>query len=224
MGNPVAMNRWLLIVSTVGFVLAGSLMMATRDAVADHEDVIAEKIPLSADTFTLVPVARGFRTPVWGATAPYNTTHLFIVDQFGTITAQPIGDTTDGADAYTFLDVGPAGADLLVQLKTQGFDERGLLGLAFHPHYRRNGLLYTYTSEPLGPTPDFTTLKPDDDREDDSSLSVIREWRVDDPRRPDAVADPTSSRVLMRIEQPQTNHNVGRTCLRSRRHVVHRVG
>ena len=28
------------------------------------------------------------------------------------------------------------------------FDERGLLGVAFHPNYQQNGLLYTYTSEP----------------------------------------------------------------------------
>ena len=44
------------------------------------------------------------------------------------------------------------------------FDERGLLGLAFHPDYRRNGLLYTYTSEPLGPEFDFTTLADDEPR------------------------------------------------------------
>ena len=27
------------------------------------------------------------------------------------------------------------------------FDERSLLGLAFHPRYAQNGLIYTYTSE-----------------------------------------------------------------------------
>ena len=70
-------------------------------------------------------------------------------------------------------------------------------------------MLYTYTSEPTGPAPDFTSLAPDDPRDPEGSLSVIREWRVNDPRDPAAVVDPASSRVLLRIEQPQKNHNAG---------------
>lgn len=212
MRNPVVMRRTVKAASFAAAVVLAALALlvtidgTTKPAAADHEDVIAEKIPSSAQTFTLEPVADGFRTPVWGASAPYNIDQLFIVDQFGTITAQSI----DGSgESYLFLDVGPAGADVLVDLKTQGFDERGLLGLAFHPGYRKNGLLYTYTSEPLGPAPDFTTLDDDDPREPDSSLSVIREWRVDDPRLAEAVVNPSSSRVVLRIEQPQTNHNAG---------------
>jgi len=198
MSNPVWVPRPLFIALFIGWVMVALVVVTALPAVADHEDVIAERIPLSAETFTLEPVATGFRTPVWGTTAPYSTNQLFIAQSL------------DGSgDAYTFLDVGPNGADVLVALKTQGFDERGLLGLAFHPHYRKNGLLYTYTSEPLGPEPDFTTLSDSDAREDDSSLSVIREWRVDDPRQGDAVANPASSRVIMRIEQPQNNHNAG---------------
>ena len=40
------------------------------------------------------------------------------------------------------------------------FDERGFLGLAFHPDFRHNGLLYTYTSEPNAGPPTFPTTLP----------------------------------------------------------------
>ena len=192
----------LMIFAAVAAIVGGVFAVTAR---ADHEDVIVDKIGTNNETFRLELVADGFRTPLWGAAPHYSPDQLFVADQVGTVTALRL----DGGPSHTFLDVGPAGADVLVTLKTEGFDERGLLGLAFHPRYRKNGLVYTYTSEPLGPDPDFTTLSPSDEREGDSSLSVIREWRVPDPRRPDAVVDPASSRVLMRIEQPQTNHNAG---------------
>jgi len=113
-----------------------------------------------------------------------------------------IGDENTG-ERHTILDVGPDGADLLVSLATEGFDERGLIGLVFDPHYRKNGRFYTHTSEPLGPAPDFSTGSGGD------HLGVIREWTVNDPRRLDATADPASSRVVLRVEQPQFNHNGG---------------
>ena len=174
-------------------------------------DLAPAKISVASTDFALELVADGFATPLSGTSAPGNDDQLFIVDQIGTITAldvKPAGD--DGAsDRAVFLDVGAAGLDLLVPLPLDdGFDERGLLGLAFDPGYAGNGLLYTYTSEPLGPTPDFTTLDDADERDEDASLSVIREWRVEQPALGGTV-NPESSRVLLRIEQPQQNHNGG---------------
>lgn len=67
--------------------------------------------------------------------------------------------------------------------------EQGLLGLAFHPDYANNGRFFVnYTaSDPQGDT-------------------VVAEYRVSsDPY----VADPTSERRVIVIDQPFTNHNGG---------------
>jgi len=179
---------------------------AGRSSAQSGDDLIVEEISVDGASFRLERLAGSHTTPLWGESPPYGIGVLYVADQVGTITAL----ATDGGDAepHTFLDVGPA-ADVLVPPKTEGSDERGLLGMAFHPHYRKNGLVYTYTSEPLGPEPDFTTLADSDARDEFASLSVVREWRVDDPRRTDAVVDLDSSRVLLSIEQPQSNHNAG---------------
>jgi glucose/arabinose dehydrogenase len=197
---------WLVVVSVIGLA---------SPALANHADPIPEKIPVSDAEFEVELVADGFTSPVLGIHAPHNNKQLFVVDQVGTITAvklKPNGHD-DVPDSFTFLDVGPNGADVLVPLGAFGpgsFDERGLLGLAFHPDYPKNGLIYTYTSEPLGSgMPDFTTLADGEPRQGNASLSVIRQWRVDEPKRPGSVVDSGSSRVLLRIEQPQFNHNGG---------------
>ena len=197
---------WLVILSVIGLA---------SPALADHADPIPEKIPPSNVEFELQLVADGFTTPVLGINAPGNNKQLFIVDQVGTITAVKLEPGTQRGvpDSLTFLDVGVTGLDLIVPLgafEPGGFDERGLLGLAFHPDYRKNGLLYTYTSEPLDSgTPDFNIPETGEPPAFNASLSVIREWRVDKPKRAGSAVDPGSSRVLLRIQQPQFNHNGG---------------
>ena len=196
----------LSIVVAVGLV-AAVVFAASQRAGADHEDLIVDKIPVGSATFALEPFADGFATPHAAVAAPHNTTQMFVVDLVGTVTAVPLSsEAGDASSAHVLVDVGPSGADLLVT-PAASFDERGLLGLAFDPHYRKTGRFYTYTSEPLGPEPDFTSLQADDRRTADGSLSVIREWTVDNPRRLDATA--SESRVLLSIEQPQKNHNAG---------------
>jgi glucose/arabinose dehydrogenase len=39
--------------------------------------------------------------------------------------------------------------------------------------------------------------------------SVVREWHVNDPTNPASVVDPLSARVVLRIDEPQFNHNGG---------------
>jgi glucose/arabinose dehydrogenase len=66
--------------------------------------------------------------------------------------------------------------------------ERGLLGLAFHPSYAQNGRFFVNYTDPNGDT-------------------RISEFRVSSGD-PDA-ADPGSERVLVRVNQPFSNHNGG---------------
>lgn len=69
-----------------------------------------------------------------------------------------------------------------------GTDERGLLGLAFHPLYASNGRFYVYYM-------------------DGNSNTAVTEYTVlsTDANR----ADPASARVILRVYQPYTNHNGG---------------
>jgi len=96
-----------------------------------------------------------------------------------------------------------------VQLGIDGpgtFDERGLLGVAFAPDYSTSGLLYTYTSEPAAGEADFSTIPAG---ESANHQSVVTEWRVPDPAVAGSVVDPTTARELLRLDEPQFNHNGG---------------
>jgi glucose/arabinose dehydrogenase len=64
--------------------------------------------------------------------------------------------------------------------------ERGLLGLAFHPEYEVNGRFFV----------DYT---------DENGDTVIAEYQRDSAVR----ANPDSERLLLRINQPYSNHNGG---------------
>lgn len=84
-----------------------------------------------------------------------------------------------------------------------GFDERGLLGLAFHPEYGNagafgEGKFYVYYS---APQTGGTLTDPIDHQ------SVVAEYRVS-PGDPN-VADISSERILLAFNQPQFNHDGG---------------
>jgi glucose/arabinose dehydrogenase len=85
------------------------------------------------------------------------------------------------------------------------FDERGLLGLAFHPDFGTpdaagSGKFYVYYSAP-DPAAPGTTEDPINHQ------SVIAEYQLSDADP--NVADPNSERILMTFQQPQFNHNAG---------------
>ncbi len=134
-------------------------------------------------------VAQGFAHPVVLEEAPDGSGRLFIVDQTGQIWIR----TTDGSLlAEPFLDV----QDRMVEINP-GYDERGLLGLAFHPDYASNGRFFVYYSAPLR----------DSAPDDWDHTSHLSEFHVShhDPN----VADAASEIVLMEVDQPQSNHDGG---------------
>ena len=87
------------------------------------------------------------------------------------------------------------------------FDERGLLGVAFHPNYQQNGLLYTYTSEPTRHRPHPS------DYPDGAIHPTTRTWSPSGGCSTWAACrrcvDPASRRELMRVNWPQFNHDGG---------------
>jgi len=148
-------------------------------------------------------------TLVDGLTAPVDlkplkdgTGRLLVADQAGQVHL-----VADGQLVGTpFLDL----SNRLVALSSGG-DERGLLSVAVHPDYAADGdagsgKIYTYTSEPVDGTADFTTPPLPTGTAFDHQ-SVIAEWQTD-PADANRI-DPATRREILRIDQPQANHNAG---------------
>ncbi len=154
-------------------------------------------------TIGLHTVAGGFGTPVTATFAPDDDDHLFVVEQDGKIWAVAVDD--GASTRRLFADLGSQGLNLGCFFIN--YDERGLFGLAFHPDYRNNGLVYTYQAQPHQGTPKLAANKcnstfPDHD-------NVVTEWRVNSPRSDDGAIDPASGREVLRVAHPQFNHNGG---------------
>ncbi|MGB4774665.1 MAG: PQQ-dependent sugar dehydrogenase, partial [Daejeonella sp.] len=87
-----------------------------------------------------------------------------------------------------FLDI----RSKLVKLSGR-YDERGLLGMALHPQFKSNKKFYVYYSAPS-------------DKNGSDHKSVISEFKAS--ANPDQ-ADLNSERIILTIEQPESNHNGG---------------
>lgn len=160
---------------------------------APEEDEDDESAIPTGPTVGLETVAEGLTSPVGFATANEDADRRFIVDQVGQIYVHG----PDGLEDEPFLDV----SDRLVDVggaTEGGFDERGLLGLAFHPDFAQkdNCRFYVrYSAPPREGTP-----------EDYDHTEVLSEFRTPDDR---SRGDPDSERVLLEIPSPQFNHNAG---------------
>lgn len=133
-------------------------------------------------------IAQGLTAPVDLAFPDDGTERLFIVDQIGII---KIIDSNGNMLETPFLDI----RDRMVSLDSQ-YDERGLLGLAFHPDYKINGRFFVYYSAQLD------SQAP----QEWNHTSIISEFTVSENKN---VADDESEKVILRINQPQSNHNGG---------------
>src|SRR5687767_5070810 len=106
----------VLVVMLLGLMFAQRSLWHTEAALAQHEPSAGLDL-----------VAEGFASPVAMVEAPDGSGRQFIVDQVGQIyILMPDGTLLD----EPFLDL----SSKIVPLNP-GFDERGLLGLAFHPDY-----------------------------------------------------------------------------------------
>ncbi len=104
----------------------------------------------AGDAVSLKPIAEGLTAPNLATHAGDGSGRLFITDQTGQIR---IVDAEGKLLKKAFLDV----SSRMVKLGAFGpgsFDERGLLGLAFHPNFggeNGNGKFYIYYSAPRAP-------------------------------------------------------------------------
>lgn len=124
-----------------------------------------------------------FNRPLWIGTAPGDPDTIFVVEQGGTIYAFDDNQAVAQNARATFLQINAS----------RDGNEEGLLGLAFHPDYANNGRLFVYYSgagEQCGGA---------------RRCSILSEFRRAERRR----VDPASERVVLRFEQPYSNHNGG---------------
>lgn len=191
-----------------GVLAAAALFIAIPHSLAAAGEPIFNPFPdaIVAGDFhvRLEPVATGLTAPLWATDAPGLPDYLFIADQDGILWRLNL--VTE--ELVQFLDL----SDRLVPLGIAGpgtYDERGFLGIAFHPDYVINGLFYTFTSEPADQPPspaNFTTLPRG---EEPDHQDVVTEWHVEDPFNPASLPGPLSARDLFRNHHPQFNHNGG---------------
>lgn len=157
----------------------------------------SSEVPISLEI-----AADKLTSPLKAIAAPGEPNHLYVVDQVGTLWQV---DLTTG-QKKVFLNV----KNRIVQLGVLGprtFDERGFLGVAFHPDYQTNGRLYTYTSEPTAGPPTLPSTIPPGSAPDHQN--VVAEWTVKNPGARGAHVMPNSRRELLRVDWPQFNHDGG---------------
>ncbi|XP_026370906.1 HHIP-like protein 1 [Ursus maritimus] len=131
----------------------------------------------------LEEVANGLRNPVAMVHARDGTHRFFVAEQVGLVWAYlPDRSRLE----KPFLNVSRA----VLTSPWEG-DERGFLGIAFHPSFRHNGKLYVYYSVGFG----F------------DEWIRISEFRVSEDDM--NTVDHSSERIILEIEEPASNHNGG---------------
>ena len=165
---------------------------------------------LSPVKVRLLPLVRRINMPTVIKTAVLpgdSVERLFIATQSGEIYYL--------ADGYlrTILNLGPR--IIRLGVAGRGYDERGLLGLAFHPNFYCNGLFYLHyslagtqgpgaLSKPFRPNPcDPATLKLTwTNREIQyDHIDTVEEWVLPENGRPQRL------RTLLNLRRPFFNHN-----------------
>ncbi|MHC4810062.1 MAG: PQQ-dependent sugar dehydrogenase [Planctomycetota bacterium] len=141
--------------------------------------IAAPAVAGGVEPLTTELAANLLRYPTGAYSAPGDYTRFYVTEKRGTI--QVLNLKTGVQSAGDFLDI-----DSLVGGGGSTNDERGLLGLAFHPEWQTNRLFYVYYTANNGAT-------------------VIAEYTAIDGE----TADPGSGRTIWTYSQPFTNHNGG---------------
>jgi glucose/arabinose dehydrogenase len=136
----------------------------------------------------LTLIAEGFSSPLVVAEPPDNSGRLFVVEQTGMI---KVISKEGQLESEPFLDI----SSKLVDLR-EDYDERGLLGLAFHPQFASNGKFYVFYSAPLSPEAPG----------DWDHTNYVSEFTAPANR---LKADPATERVILFQDHPYFNHNGG---------------
>jgi glucose/arabinose dehydrogenase len=148
-----------------------------NDELSEAEDTSPASVQTFPDPskFAWAAIAFGLNNPLGVTHAGDGSGRLFILEQPGSILVVE----NRALLPIPFLDIKDRVND--------GNNEQGLLGLAFHPNFKDNGIFFVnYTGE--------------------GGDTFISRFNVTDDAN---IADPASETVLLRLEQPFANHNGG---------------
>ena len=205
-----------------GTALAGNLALGTNTLVAIAADnlgarstsapvhvIIARYLPALTNgpsNILLQPVATNLAAPDYGISPPGDTNRLFVVDQNGMLWIIQNGTLLPTPALNIQSRVSPP------LVLSNPNDERGFLGLAFHPGFNNPAspgyqTLYTYNSEliPSGTNPNYVCPN----GAVNNYRNVINEWKISSTNA--NVVDPASRREVISFGKNASNHNGG-TC------------
>ena len=201
-----------------GTAIAGSFTLGTNTLIGVATDnlgnmatsapvhvIIARYLPpITNGTINILlqPVATNLAAPDYAISPPGDTNRLFVVEQGGLLRVIQNGVLLP----TPALDITSRVQPPLVASNPN--DERGLLGLAFHPGYNNPAspgyrTLYTYNSEALGTG--VTYNAPNNATQ--TYRNVVNEWKITSTNA--SVVDPNSRREIISFGKNASNHNGG---------------
>jgi hypothetical protein len=166
-------------------------------------------IPKGDIAIRLKPAATGMSAPDYGISPPGDTSRMFVIEQNGLLRILETGPNPSlmpGSALDIRNLVSNTGTGPLVP--TNANDERGFLGLAFHPGFNDpaslgHRTLYTFTTEAVGAGPTF--VAPNNATQNFKTLISEYKMSATDPN----LVDPASRREIVSFGKMAGNHNGG---------------
>lgn len=187
-----------------GVCLAATLVVVVLNAPVQAQQDVLPPIQRGTIAVNLQPVATGMSAPAYAISPPGDTNRLFIVEQNGLLRILQNGTLLPGAALDLQSRVQPP------LVPTNANDERGFLGLAFHPDFNSVAspgyrTLYTYTSEPIPAGTSPTYAAPNGAVQNFKMLISEYKMSLTDPN----VVDPATRREVFSFGKNAGNHNGG---------------
>ena len=138
-------------------------------------------------------IASGLRNPI-ALVAAYDRTHrMFVAEQVGVVHVILQNGTML---SKPFLDISSR-----VLVSSNRGDERGFLGIAFHPMFRKNGRVYVYYSAY------YSEAQRDEYNRLTHHVSRLSQFTLssNDPNQ----LNETSEEIILELPEPRANHNGG---------------
>jgi glucose/arabinose dehydrogenase len=204
--SPFTLNVSLAIGAHTLTAVASDNLGATGTSAPVHV-TMARYLPAITNgdiAILLQPVATGMAAPDYAISPPGDSNRLFVVEQNGLLRIIQNGTLLPGAA----LDIQSRVAPPLNPANAN--DERGFLGLAFHPGFKDSNspgyqTLYTYNSE-LIPAATMATY-PVPTAATNNYKNVVNEWKISTTNA--NVVDPASRREVISFGKTAGNHNGG---------------
>nr|KAI8741204.1 HHIP-like protein 1; partial [Biomphalaria glabrata] len=171
--------------------------LLTNPMILRNWTIARDSDDISSGCLCLEEIKRGLSNPLWARHARDGTGRLFVAEQKGRVHIYNI--KTKKWNRSCFLNLSGK-----VSLNSWAGDERGFLGMAFHPSFSANGRFFIYYSVKTSPD---EVIPPEMSQYPCHNKIRVSQLRLsaDDPD----TADMNSEQILLEVLQPYENHNGG---------------